>query len=60
MQNPRYREPDFEDSQFDEDWYDVNGNPDPNGLYDAGGHMSGERAAERADWILDQMKDRDI
>ena len=60
MQNPRYREPDIEDSEYDEEWYDANGRPTPGGLYDAGGHLNGERAADAADWLLDQMRDRGI
>ncbi len=60
MQNPRYRQPDFEDSEYDEDWYDANGNIDPSGIYDVGGHMDGERAASRGEWILDQIRDRGI
>jgi hypothetical protein len=60
MPHPKYREPDFEDSEYEDDWYDRHGNPDPNGAYDAGGHMDGERAAAAADWIRDQMRDRDI
>ena len=60
MQHPRYREQPEEDFDDEDDWYDAHGNPTPGGLFDAGGHMNGERAAERADWIRDQMKDRGI
>lgn len=58
MQNPKYREPE-EDFDEDEDWYDANSNPTPGGMYDAGGHLDGERAAERADWLRDYQRDQE-
>jgi len=52
MPNPRYAKIDNDEIDEDtEDWYDANGNPTPGGLYDAGGHMDGERAADRADYL---------
>ena len=50
----------YNDIDFDDDWYDEDGKPTPNGIYDAGGHMDGERAADRADWVRDMMRDMDV
>ena len=42
--------------QVDNDFYDADGNSTPGGLYDAGGHLNGERFAEYADWIRDSRE----
>ena len=61
MGNPRYANIDNDDIDEDtEDWYDANGNPTPGGLYDAGGHMDGERYACYMDDLRDQIRDREI
>jgi hypothetical protein len=45
------------DAETDDDYYDAAGNSTPGGLYDAGGHLIGERFADYADYINDQRKD---
>ncbi len=47
------------EAEADEDYYDAAGNSTPGGLYDAGGHLIGERFAEYADWARDSARDRD-
>ena len=42
-----------------QEWYDDRGNVDERGLYDAGGHMHAERAAEWADDLRDRRKYKD-
>jgi len=44
------------DAEVDNDFYDADGNSTPGGLYDAGGHLNGERFAEYADWIRDSRE----
>ena len=53
-------DPDFEDSDFEDfedDFYDGDGNCSPGGLYDAGGHPITDRWIDYADAIRDRMKD---
>jgi len=47
---------DFEDG---DDYYDGRGNVSPGGLYDAGGHLIGERWADYADAMSDRIKYRE-
>lgn len=42
-----------------QEWHDRHGNIDENGLYDAGGHMHTERAADWADDLRDRRKYKD-
>lgn len=58
--NPKFKElPDIEDDDdfgYD-DYYDSQGNVSPGGLYDAGGHLIGDRWADYADDLRDRMRD---
>jgi hypothetical protein len=52
--------PEFEDSDFDEyedDFYDRDGNHSESGMFDAGGHLISERYADWADAVRDRMKE---
>jgi hypothetical protein len=45
------------DDDFNTDYYDDLGNTSPGGIYDAGGHIIGERFADFADFHHDRIKD---
>lgn len=53
---PEFEDSDFVDTDFVDDFYDYDGNVSAGGLYDAGGHIIGERWADYADDIRDRMK----
>jgi len=47
------------DDEFEnkDDYYDSQGNLSPGGMYDAGGHIIGERWAEYIDDLRDRTRD---
>jgi hypothetical protein len=49
----------IDDEDDGDDWYDAQGNSDPSGAYDAGGHYDGERGAAAGDDYRDRMRDMD-
>lgn len=56
--NTRYKElPEFEEEFDEDDFYDADGNHSPGGLYDAGGHIVGDRWADYADDLRDRIRD---
>lgn len=57
--NPKYKElPEFdEDDIYQDDYYDSRGNLSPSGLYDAGGHLVGDRWRDYADDLRDRLRD---
>lgn len=40
----------------DDQYYDAQGNIDPNGIYDVGGHLISERWYEYAEYLYDQSR----
>lgn len=44
-------------SDFEDDFYDSIGNLNPNGLYDAEGHIIAERVVEWLEYIRDTIDD---
>ena len=47
-------------AEEEETWYDNAGNESAVGLYDAGGHLNGERLAEWTDDYRDRMHDCNV
>ena len=60
--NPKFKEiSEFDnDDDYEEDFYDAQGNLSPNGMYDAGGHLIGDRWADYADDLRDRMRDEGL
>lgn len=48
------------DEDYDDEYYDVNGNVSSSGRYDVGGNPIPERWAVYSEWLSDQARDREF